>query len=258
MKLTFGRVIPNAGYEARFRRDMKRLVKAMHKDVRAEMNKHYSEFAKDAAPVTLTTVMAKLRKKWYGIFNRRAKEMATWLVETIGKRTQASVMEQLRKIGFALPPNYSRDQQKLIKELAEQSTSLIKSIPQTYLRDVQEAVREAVEGGGDMKELKERIKEMLTLPEEKAERRAELIAKDQINKVTQNMALESAKGIGATKGEWIHVPGEFSSRITHIEMDGKEFDLSVGMYDEDVGKNVMPGELPYCMCQFQAIFPGIE
>ena len=98
----------------------------------------------------------------------------------------------------------------------------------------------------------------LVKTEKQAERRAELIAKDQVQKATQGFAIENAKAYGATKGEWIHIPGEKSSRITHMEMDGHTFDLDKGLYDPDVGEFVLPGQLIYCMCSFSALWPGTE
>ena len=91
-----------------------------------------------------------------------------------------------------------------------------------------------------------------------AERRAELIAKDQTQKVTQDFARANAQAYGATKARWIHIPGEKTSRITHMEMDGEEFDINVGLYDPDVGENVLPGQLIYCMCTQEFLFPGTE
>ena len=85
-----------------------------------------------------------------------------------------------------------------------------------------------------------------------------MIAKDQVQKVTQQMAMSNAKAYGATKGEWIHIPGEKSSRITHIHFDGQTFDLDKGLYDEDVGEYVLPGQLIYCMCTQEFLFPGTE
>ena len=254
--ITFGRTIPNVGYEARFRREMKRMIKAMHKDTVAEISQNFNTLAKDA-PLTLTSIMAMLREKWYKVFQKKAREMARWLVSTVGKRSRSMIMQQLKKIDFVITPQYSVKQKELIASMVEEATELIKSIPQKYLRNVQETVRDSFESGGDMHTIKERIKDKIDLPEKQAERRAELIAKDQVNKVTQNFAVEEAKAVGATKGEWIHVAGEFSSRITHVHMDGKTFDLDVGMFDEEVGEYVKPGQLPYCMCQFQAIFPGM-
>ena len=85
-----------------------------------------------------------------------------------------------------------------------------------------------------------------------------MIAGDQVQKATQEFALNNAQAYGATKGEWIHVPGEKTSRITHIHFDGEIFDLNKGLYDDDVGEYVLPGQLIYCRCVFAAIFPGTE
>lgn len=256
--IVFGRMYPNAGYNARYRREIRRLIKAMHKDVKKELGALYSVLATDA-PLTLTEIMARLRKKWYYLFEKRAKEMATWLAESVGRRTRQDVMNQLKKMGFALTPNYTGAEKKLIKDFVAESVSLIKTIPQTFLRGVQENVKKAFERGGDRAAIKEAIEDKIDHPLVKdAERRAELIAKDQTQKVTQDFARENAQAYGATKARWIHIPGEKTSRITHMEMDGEEFDINVGLYDPDVGENVLPGQLIYCMCSQEFLFPGTE
>ena len=256
--IVFGRMYPNAGYNARYRREIRRLIKAMHKDVKRELGALYSVLASDA-PLTLTEIMARLRKRWYGIFGKRAKEMARWLADSVGKRTQKDVMNQLKKMGFALTPNYTGAEKKLIKDFVQESVSLIKTIPQTFLREVQENVKKAFERGGDRAAIKEAIEDKIDHPlVHNAERRAELIAKDQTQKVTQDFARANAQAYGATKARWIHIPGEKTSRITHIQMDGEEFDINVGLYDPDVGENVLPGQLIYCMCTQEFLFPGTE
>ena len=95
--IVFGRMYPNAGYNARYRREIRRLIKAMHKDVKKELGALYSVLASDA-PLTLTEIMAGLRKKWYYLFEKRAKEMAKWLADSVQKRTQKDVMNQLKKM----------------------------------------------------------------------------------------------------------------------------------------------------------------
>lgn len=263
-RITFGRVHPNAGYQARYRREIKRLIKAMHEDVKREVRALYDGMAHDAKPrdATLVTTMSKLRKKWYRIFEKRAREMSRWLAESVKKRTRKDIVNQLKAIGFVIKPNYTNTEKLLIDAIVQDGVEMIKTIPQVYLREVQDIVTDAVTRGGDRATIKEAIEDKFDHPlvktEEQAERRAELIAKDQVQKATQEFAMDNAKAYGATKAEWIHVPGEFTSRITHMEMDGKIFDLDVGMYDDDVGDFVMPGELPYCMCTFQAIFPMTE
>ena len=256
--IVFGRMYPNAGYNARYRREIRRLIKAMHKDVKRELGALYSVLASDA-PLTLTEIMARLRKRWYYIFEKRAREMAKWLADSVQKRTQKDVMIQLKKMGFALTPNYTGAEKKLIKDFVAESVSLIKTIPQTFLREVQGTVKKAFERGGDRAAIKEAIEDKIDHPlVHNAERRAELIAKDQTQKVTQDFARANAQAYGATKARWIHIPGEKTSRITHIQMDGEEFDINVGLYDPDVGENVLPGQLIYCMCTQEFLFPGTE
>lgn len=256
--IVFGRMYPNAGYNARYRREIRRLIKAMHKDVKRELGALYSVLATDA-PLTLTEIMARLRKKWYYLFEKRAKEMAKWLADSVQKRTRQDVMNQLKKMGFALTPHYTGAEKKLIKDFVQESVSLIKTIPQTFLKEVQENVKKAFERGGDRAAIKEAIEDKIDHPlVHNAERRAELIAKDQTQKVTQDFARANAQAYGATKARWIHIPGEKTSRITHMEMDGEEFDINVGLFDPDVGENVLPGQLIYCMCTQEFLFPGTE
>lgn len=61
--------------------------------------------------------------------------------------------------------------------------------------------------------------------------------------------------LGFTEAKWIHVPGEFTSRETHIKFDRRKFDLQVGLFDTDVSKNVFPGELWWCRCCMKGIIP---
>ena len=270
-RVTFGRMYPNAGYTARYRREIKKLIRAMNQETRSEILLLYSDKANDGMLRDLQSVMKKLREKWKREFERRAKQMAEWLADKTQKRTRKDVQKQLKNMGFALTPNYTDAQKAEIAKFVEESVNLIKTIPMNYLNDVQDIVRDAVERGGDRATIHEAIKDKFDHPLvnkragesdedalKRAERRADLIAKDQVQKVTQQMAMSNAKAYGATKGEWIHIPGEKTSRITHIHFDGQTFDLDKGLYDEDVGEYVLPGQLIYCMCSFSALWPGTE
>ncbi len=62
--------------------------------------------------------------------------------------------------------------------------------------------------------------------------------------------------LGFEQATWIHVPGEFTSRETHIKFNQEKFDLNVGLYDEDVHRNVFPGELWWCRCVMRGIIPS--
>ncbi len=86
-----------------------------------------------------------------------------------------------------------------------------------------------------------------------SDRRALNIAKDQTRKVYNGINRARMEKIGITKAEWIHSGGSNHPRHTHVEMDGKIFNLSEGVYDSEVKKYVQPGELPYCGCVYRPV-----
>ncbi|MFR1027723.1 MAG: hypothetical protein ACLSE8_15610 [Parasutterella sp.] len=59
--------------------------------------------------------------------------------------------------------------------------------------------------------------------------RAQRVAIDQTLKLNQQIQQANRKGARCHCGIWIHVPGKYTSRESHIEMNGKEFDLSKGI-----------------------------
>lgn len=251
---TFGRCIPNEGYKAEYIRRINRISKEMEKDARKEIVQFYRARMAVDAPLTLRGLMKKLRKKWYDIFETGAKLIAKWLAEHVGKKTRAEIDRVLAENGFVMAKHYTRPEKDVIRDIVITQVKLIKSIPQVYMRKMQELVKEALERGRDLEFLTNELAKL----NGGNRRRAELIAKDQMNKVTQRFAEQEALAYGATKARWIHVPGEFSSRITHIHMDGQTFEIGVGLYDEAVKKLVIPAELPYCQCEQEFLFPGME
>ena len=84
------------------------------------------------------------------------------------------------------------------------------------------------------------------------ESRAQFIARDQTNRITERITIANDTDIGITQGIWIHRPGKYTSRETHIEMNNKPFNLKEGLFDPHVGYNVIPGELINCRCVYRA------
>lgn len=60
---------------------------------------------------------------------------------------------------------------------------------------------------------------------------------------------------GFTKAIWIHISGKKTARQTHVEMDGQEFDLKKGLYDREAKQWVLPGQLPWCRCNYRLVIP---
>lgn len=256
---TFGRSRPSVAYELEYRRALQKICGDMEKDVKSAINSYLkAEMAADASLSTLTQIMKELRKKWYKVYRERGKALADWLSKKTDKRTANQIRRKLKQFGFTVKPTYTKAQEAVIKDITTENAQLITTIPQVYLRTVQRAVTRTFKRGQDVAKLTERIHNILKALGEENRNRAALIARDQNQKVTQAFAIENAKAVGANKGKWIHVPGKYSSRITHIKMNGKTFNLDEGMYDSEVGRFVKPGELIYCNCQFSVLMPGFD
>ena len=256
---TFGRSRPSIAYELEYRRALQKLLAEMQKDVQEELDAYFSKTANDGLLQSMVDIFKRLRQKWYKRFEKDGRNIARWLADKTKARTQAQIARKLRQNNLPFKPNTPVDEKTVIDEIIANNVALIKSIPQYYLGEVQEAVSESFKRtGSNSQKLEQRLKTILARIDDTTKNRAQLIARDQLQKATQQLAIVSAKEYGATKARWIHVPGKYSSRRTHIDMDGKVFDLNVGLYDSDVGRDVKPGELIYCQCQMQVLMPGFD
>ena len=256
---TFGRSRPSIANELKFRRELEALIEEMHEDVQKELDAYLKkEVVQDGSLQIWAQVVKILRERWYRKFELRGRILSRWLLTKTMNRTDAQILRKLKQLGMTIEPNFTKEEKDLIRTLSTENVKLIKSIPQQYLMSVQKAVSESFKAGLDSKKLYEHLAKVMGATNEKTRNRASLIARDQINKMTQQMFRASAKSVGATRGRWIHVSGKYSSRITHMHMDGKVFPLEEGLYDSDVGKKVKPGELIYCNCQCEILIPGFE
>lgn len=98
------------------------------------------------------------------------------------------------------------------------------------------------------------LKQELAQTEGFDNKRIEYVVRDQSNKLNQAVQTANAKSLGVKEAIWIHVPGKYTSRKTHIAMNNKRFDIDKGLYDDDVGDYVKPAQLPYCNCIMRLIF----
>lgn len=145
------------------------------------------------------------------------------------------------------PPDMDGVQAQSIRD----NVALIRNIPHEDRQRIERMVRDSIRNKRDLHGLQEELQDI----EDIGFRRARIIARDQNNKVTEDITLERNKALGVTHGIWMHRGGSKNPRETHMEFDGQIFDLEVGLYDRDVGKNVLPAELINCHCTFKAVLP---
>jgi hypothetical protein len=137
--------------------------------------------------------------------------------------------------------------QSYFRAAAQKNAQLISSLPTEYVERIRKAVAEKP---GDLSALSD----ILSDANGKLDRRSRNLAMDQTRKAYNDTAMMKAKAVGAKKGIWIHSHrGPKHSRPMHVEANGEEFDLDVGLPVGDEGQNVVPGEEPNCHCTFKLV-----
>ena len=202
---------------------------------------------------------------WTDQLTTQTQKICEWFVKTTAKDVTASLRRVLTSAGF--PPDYmaekwsipivrgqyvSKTAAKMLPLHVEWATSLITKMHIKDVQRLQEVILRGVLEGQSFRQVRDTLSQFEGFDMKRAER----VARDQINKINQAIQRDNQLELGITQGIWVHVPGQFTSRETHVHMNNKLFDLKEGLYDEDVNKYVVPGELPYCRCVYKAVLPS--
>ena len=204
--------------------------------------------------------MAEKLARWMIHAGTNAKAVSKWFVRATAQNVTASqrrallragISPQLLKEKWSIPIVKNRyispNAAKALPKLVDDMTGLITKMQADDLARVRETITRGILEGQNIGE----IERTLLASKGFTEARAKRVALDQSIKTNQGIQRANAQSLGLSRGIWVHVPGKYSSRETHIAMNGHDFDLSLGMYDDAVGATVLPGELPYCRCTFR-------
>ena len=254
-------VRPNAGVRSAYAKKLRALIDAMSKDMADAVMSVYRKdeplIAQDAKlpAKKLSDVMAGVRKRWEKRFDEDSDQISTWFAKTVKssvtRQKRSAVKDSKIPSAFAVNFDKGRVSQDVFEAIVAQNASLIKSIADKYLSDVEGLVMRSVTDGRDIKGLSQELQQRYNL----TKRRADFIARDQNNKATESLARAQDTQAGITRGVWMHIGGKYTSFLLYKKMDGEEFDLAEGLYDKDVDRKVMPGELPGCQCTYRPLFP---
>ncbi len=140
---------------------------------------------------------------------------------------------------------------EIIPKMVKDNAALITKISLSDVSRIADVITQGLTEGDDLPKLRRTLAETDGFDAKRVER----VVTDQTNKVFNQIKINNSKDLGVSYGIWKHVPGKYTSRPTHVAMDGKKFDLSVGLYDSDIGKNVLPGECINCFCVYRDALP---
>lgn len=253
----------------RIRAIVNQFEKAYKKEALKIAAKYVKNEVQDAAisvvPSKLEIALAALAAKQSMGMGSNAKQVSRWYCRQLLRNISADQKRALKKAGIStawlkqkwtvqivrgqyVAPSVA----KKLPEQVEANAALITKLCERSAQKVQNAIAEGISKGYNLSRLTEKINSLENMDEARAAR----VALDQSCKLNQFIQVENSKALGVKEGIWVHVPGQYESRASHMKMNGKKFDLEKGMYDPDVEDYIQPGELPYCRCCFKAILPG--
>ena len=194
---------------------------------------------------------------------RADRKLAIWVARSIAADVTAS--QRRAYIAAGLSPEFFKTRwtipvvrqhmspkaAELLPYFVDYSTELITRMSTRDVYKLKELLITSFTEGRNVKQVRELLYSMKGFNED----RARNVAIDQTNKITQGILRANDEDLGIEEGIWVHVPGQYSSRHTHKAMNGKRFRLNEGLYDEDVGKSVVPAELPFCRCVYRPVIP---
>ena len=137
-----------------------------------------------------------------------------------------------------------------LPELIQRDAERIALLTRQHIDAVQEQIAAGLEKGMSAPEMEAQFSD-LPFRRDVVHR----MAIDAVNKVQESVKRANDQAMGFTEGVWIHVPGQFESRRSHIKMNGKRFNLQQGMFDPEVNRFIHCAELPYCRCVYRTVIP---
>ncbi len=196
----------------------------------------------DAEPFERTRAIQEIGKT-FDLLEERVRSLETLArSKAVGAGDKAQLVhrsQQERQLS-AVGIDVFRDTPELggiVEAFARVNTRLIQSIPRDELRRVETILVDGVRQGRRHESVAKDIQSEFGI----AERRAQLIARDQMGKIAADLSRSRMESNGVRRGVW-RTMGDERVRDQHAARDGRPFDLSSGIQGE------RPGEPINCRC----------
>lgn len=243
-------------YAAELKAEVRKARDVIEREVRTLYPADLDKYAMDAAPKSKKSQAAQARiltdaltRRFAKHFAQFAPKLAARILGQVNKASNAQVMGSIKQASGGMSiktPLLTDDIAAVFKASTAANVSLIKSISGKYLEQVQDAVLRNMQQGGTG--LEGVLKEISHLGQV-AERRADLIATDQVRKATAALNDAKLRRLGVKKFRWIHSGGGKEPRKLHLKYNGMIFDLDdPPVIDERTGERGLPGQLINCRC----------
>lgn len=262
---------PNKGIEMDYRKKLAALIARMQKEAQREILRAYQgEEAQIAADAVLANVLYRLvrglRDKYQKLFNKKARSLSLWFVNSVDRYTEVALkgalrhyqsekfQQELSDLGLLHDFKRTPALTNAVQSFVHENVNLIKSIPEKYFTEVEGMVMRGIRDGKPFNWVNDEMAKRYGI----TTRRAVMIARDQNHKATEQLNRTRQLGLGVKRGMWQHATGVKEPRHSHERANGKIFDLDKGLKVD--GEFIFPGEKINCFPSDVKIngFGGIE
>jgi SPP1 gp7 family putative phage head morphogenesis protein len=253
-------VAANRGVEAKYRKDLERMIGEMCKSVEYWLQAGYRkypprmatlvDYAQDASPSeSIARILDDLAKRWVARFDEWAPKIAEIYLASMFKTSDNAFRQSLKDAGWAVDFKMTPTVRDAFNASLEENIGLIKSIPEKYLQQVEGAVMRSYSAGRDLETMVKELRELYPV----TERRAKLIARDQSNKANAVVNRARQMELGITEAVWMHSHAGKNPRPDHVAANGKRYKIAEGC--KISGQFIQPGEEINCRCTSRPILP---
>jgi SPP1 gp7 family putative phage head morphogenesis protein len=202
------------------------------------------------------TIAKRVNKSLVSRFDdKRIEELANLYTKRADRRNQKEFYEKIESIiGVSRKELESTEGLTAqINAITAETAQWIKKLRNDTLQEwTANTLRQMAEGKG-IDEISSEFDNMV----ETRKGHAKMVARTQIGTFNSLTAKARAQNLGITKAVWVTSKDE-RVRAAHVDRDGKEFDLSEGLYSSIDGQHLIPGTDFQCRCVSRFIIPGME
>jgi SPP1 gp7 family putative phage head morphogenesis protein len=270
----------NRGIEAKYRRDLQRMIAEMHGSIEYWLTAAYRKapprmaalveqaqdsrmlpglgfgcaipgVAQDAASPSqrIRKVLDDLAKRWTAKFDEYAPKLAEAYLQGMFKATDSAFRQALKEAGWTVEFKMTPAVRDAFSASLSENVGLIRSIPEKYLQQVEGTVMRSYAVGRDLESMVKELKQLYPA----ASHRAELIARDQSNKANAVVNRARQMELGITEAIWMHSHAGKTPRPDHVKADGTRYKIAEGC--KISGEYIQPGEEINCRCTSRPVLP---
>jgi len=252
------------GFEKRFERAMTKMVDAMYQQFENQAilalnqttidkfedakNKQIGNYAEVFKTLSARTVR-KIKKRFN---NRRIKKLTNDILSALSKQTQKELYNSIQ-VATGISQDELVKQENLNPEtnaLMAETEEWVKRLRDDNLTEMVASTLRNMSLGNDIQGVLKEYKKL----EKKSKNNAKFVARQQLATYNSLQNKIRYQNLGITKAIWITAKDE-RVRPSHADREGKEFDLSKGLYSSIDKKYLLPGIDWNCRCVYKVIIP---